>query len=56
MLILLSVVLLILKLTGVIGWSWWIVAAPVLVALGFWLALMAGILGTMAAVGRGLNL
>lgn len=35
----LFVVFLILKLTGVIGWSWWWVTAPIWVPFALWLVI-----------------
>lgn len=42
---LLSVLFVILKLTGVIGWSWLWVLAPLWIAIGIWLVVVVLIFG-----------
>lgn len=41
---LLTVVFITLKLTGVIGWSWWWVLSPILIGTGIVLAILLAIL------------
>lgn len=56
LLLFLSVVLAVLKLAGVITWSWWLVAAPFLLSVGLFL-LFAIVLALAAdSLGRGLRL
>lgn len=38
---LLTIVFVVLKLTGVIDWSWWWVISPSLISLGVWIVLVA---------------
>lgn len=45
----LFLVFLVLKLTGLITWSWWWVTAPLWIAFGFWLGLLI-IIGLLTAV------
>lgn len=37
----LTVAFVVLKLTGHIDWSWWIVLSPVLVSIGLWVVILA---------------
>lgn len=39
-LILLAILFIILKITGVIGWSWWWVLSPILIPLALWIVAM----------------
>lgn len=42
------VIFLVLKLTGVIAWSWWWITAPLWISFIFW----CGIFGSAVAVGE----
>ena len=37
----LTVAFVVLKLTGHIDWSWWLVLSPVLVGIGLWVVILA---------------
>lgn len=41
---LLSIIFIVLKLVGVISWSWWWVLSPILVQVGFWVIMLIGLL------------
>ena len=48
----LFIVFLILKLVGVINWSWWLVCLPLIIGVGLWVlfALIILILAVIAAI------
>ena len=48
---LLLVVFIVLKLTGVIGWSWWWVCSPLWIPIALSLVIMGG-LGFVSLIGR----
>lgn len=50
---LLTLVFIVLKLTGVIAWSWWWVLSPLWISFGLWIALMILVLviGTFFVLG-----
>lgn len=50
---LLTLVFIVLKLTGVIAWSWWWVLSPLWISFGLWIALMLIVLalGTVFVLG-----
>ena len=50
----LFLVFLVLKLTGVIDWSWWWVTAPLWIACGLWIVIVGLVLGGVALVAGGL--
>lgn len=41
---LLAIVFIVLKLTNVINWSWWLVFLPMIISFGLWLIIMLGVL------------
>lgn len=41
---LLSIIFIVLKLVGVINWSWWWVLSPILIQVGFWGVMLIGLL------------
>jgi len=41
---LLTIVFIILKLTGYIAWSWWWVLSPIWISILVWFAIVAGIM------------
>lgn len=47
---LLTIVFIVLKLTGYIDWSWWWVWSPILIAWGLFLAVIFGALAIAAIV------
>lgn len=48
---LLLVVFIVLKLTGVIGWSWWWVCSPLWIPIALSLVILGG-LGLVRSIGR----
>lgn len=42
----LTVIFIVLKLVGVISWSWWLVLLPMIIVIGFWVVL--AIVGAVA--------
>jgi len=50
---LLTIVFVVLKLTGVIAWSWWWVLAPLWVGFAFVLAIFVGVLLVFYRLDRG---
>lgn len=50
---LLTVAFVVLKLTGVIAWSWWWVLAPVWIAAGFVVAILAVVAIAVFALHKG---
>lgn len=39
----LTLIFIVLKLVGVITWSWWLVFSPILIVAGIWLAIWVGV-------------
>jgi len=50
---LLTIVFVVLKLTGVIAWSWWWVLAPLWIGFAFVLAIFVGVLLVFYRLDRG---
>lgn len=50
----LEIVFVVLKLVGVVSWSWWWVLSPLWISLGLWIAilLVIGLVALIAAVRR----
>lgn len=40
----LAIVFIVLKLVGVIGWSWWWVLSPLWISAGLWILIIIGLL------------
>lgn len=51
----LTVVFIVLKLLGVIAWSWWLVFSPVLIALALYLVIVVGIVFSSITVKKKLK-
>lgn len=47
----LTIVFIVLKLLGKVGWSWWWVVSPLWIPLAFWGVVVVGILLVAAIVG-----
>ena len=51
----LTIVFIVLKLIGVIAWSWWLVLSPLLVAVGIYVTLVAVMLLVFTLTGKSIH-
>lgn len=48
----LTLIFIVLKLIGILSWSWWLVFSPILIVIGIWLAIWIGITAASILTGR----